>query len=423
LQVGCVDLPAVAGAISNCLVFCVPAAAWTHFVKSAFAKHGSGDKKAAPSPSLARSIFVTWLNGVPYDARDSSFLNEIKLSAAEYQTHSLAIANSHYDKDAASEAKLRVLVDFCDAYAQWLPDADGDDSKSSSTRASGSASSRLPDNIDSDEDENMSPAPALEAEATVASFAPSDLEVKEVKQAAGAASLGSGPSSGSAAESKEAKKEPPPPPPSTEFKRPSTRRKGRRSSSSWQDSGSSSSDSESESSDGGDEGEGEDDDQPAAQDEAEYLPDRIVAKKTVAWRDFYLIHWLGYTAAERTWEPAPFFDEYCTKQTHDYEQSRRPLRIASRKARPASPGESKSAKEFCFEVQWQGRPASETSMEREGLMREEFPDIVEEWEQRPQEVQSRKHARSASAATDGGGERPAKRRCKGAGAAGGTSDS
>jgi hypothetical protein len=72
--------------------------------------------------SLARSIFVTWLNGVPYDARDSPFLNEMKVTAAEYQTHSLAIANNHYDKDAASEAKLRVLVDFCDAYAQWQPD-------------------------------------------------------------------------------------------------------------------------------------------------------------------------------------------------------------------------------------------------------------------------------------------------------------
>ena len=48
-------------------------------------------------------------------------------------------------------------------------------------------------------------------------------------------------------------------------------------------------------------------------DEDEYLPDRIVAKKTVQWKDFYLVHWLGFTAAERTWEPAAFFDQYCTK--------------------------------------------------------------------------------------------------------------
>ncbi len=91
--------------------------AWTHFVKAAFAKHGS--EKRAPSASLARSIFVTWLNGMPYDARDSPFLQEMKLTAAEYQTHSLAIANRHYDKDAASEAKLRELVDFCDSYSHW----------------------------------------------------------------------------------------------------------------------------------------------------------------------------------------------------------------------------------------------------------------------------------------------------------------
>ncbi len=53
-----------------------------------------------------RSIFVTWLNGVPYDAHDSPFLQELKVSAAEYQTHSLAIANRHYDKVCAREMPL-----------------------------------------------------------------------------------------------------------------------------------------------------------------------------------------------------------------------------------------------------------------------------------------------------------------------------
>jgi hypothetical protein len=68
-------------------------------------------------------------------------------------------------------------------------------------------------------------------------------------------------------------------------------------------------------------------------------------------------------------------------------------------------------------------------MEREGLMRSDYPELVKEWEQRsPKPAQSLKRARSAASAgaagTDGGGERPAKRRCsKEAHAAGVTSDS
>ena len=58
---------------------------------------------------------------MPYDDRDRSFLErkleELKMSAAQYQTHSLTIANKYYDKDLASEEKLRQLVDFCEAYA------------------------------------------------------------------------------------------------------------------------------------------------------------------------------------------------------------------------------------------------------------------------------------------------------------------
>ena len=138
---------------SRCVVFCYSHArmisgAWTHFVKAAFRKH-SGEKKKAPSASLARSIFVTWLNGVPYATRDSPFLNEMKLTAAEYQTHSLAIANNHYDKDAASEAKLRVLVDFCDAYAQWQPDPA---TVAGVGRAASGKEAKVSENIDSDED-------------------------------------------------------------------------------------------------------------------------------------------------------------------------------------------------------------------------------------------------------------------------------
>ena len=71
-------------------------------------------------PTSRKLEMLSVERGLPRELH--SFLNEMKLTAAEYQTHSLTIANNHYDKDAASEAKLRVLVDFCDAYAQWQPD-------------------------------------------------------------------------------------------------------------------------------------------------------------------------------------------------------------------------------------------------------------------------------------------------------------
>ena len=325
------------------------AGSWTHFVKATFAKFSVGDRKKAPSPSLTRSIFVTWLNGVPYDARDSSFLEEMKLSAAEYQTHSLSIANSHYDKDAAAEAKLRVLVDFCDAYAQWRP--------SGEEKAAGSSSSAvgLPENIDSDEegDEAM---PA----ADVADLAASPVE-----------SAPSSPSGGSVGESKQRGR--------VALKTAATRRRRKAASSgSGCDSDSESDpDSSSSSSSGSDaDSDLDDESQEPFNDKVEYMPDRIVAKKTVGWRDFYLIHWLGYGAAERSWEPAAFFDQWCTKQTYEYEQARRPQRILALKIRAPRPGtDGKEAAERFYEVQWQSR--SETSMEREQLMRDEYPDAVE----------------------------------------------
>jgi hypothetical protein len=389
------------------------AAAWTHFVKATFRKH-SGDKKKAPSASLARSIFVTWLNGVPYDTHDSPFLNEMKLTAAEYQTHSLAIANSHYDKDAASEAKLRVLVDFCDSYSQWQPD-ERSGAGSGSSSSSGRSDSK--DNVDSDD------------EGGSLNSGPSDMELGEDDSAAPLAAAGASSSSlaslsaaapfaasaSTSAQPAEIKKQP--------AQRPAARAKARASSSSSARKKKKASDSDSSDSSSSSEDEDENQDEQAADDDdAEYLPDRIIAKKTVRWQDFYLIHWRDYTAAERTWEPVAYFDQYCTKQTHDYEQARRPVRIVARKARP---GDSKSAQEFLFEVQWQGR-SSETSMERESSVQEDFPDLVKDWQRREEERKSRKHPRSAAGhegkaakgqETDSGGERPAKRR-KGAGASG-----
>jgi hypothetical protein len=336
--------------------------AWTHFVKGAFRKH-SGDKKKAPSASLARSIFVTWLNGVPYDTRDSPFLQEMKLTAAEYQTHSLAIANSHYDKDGASEAKLRALVDFCDSYAQWQPDEKGASSSSSSSYSSSDAK----DNVDSDDEAFGDPGPAaMELGDDSGAFsAAAPVPLAATPAAASTSDLPAG----------EAKRQ----------ARPKAKAKAHSSSSSRKkaSSDSDSSDSGSDSESSSDPESSEDDD---AEDETVYLPDRIVSKKTVRWKDFYLIHWLGFTAAERTWEPTAYFDKYCTKQTYDYEHSRRPLRILALKARPVT--DSKSARQLFYEVQWQGQ--SETTMESDSSVREEFAELVKKWEQREGERTARK---------------------------------
>jgi hypothetical protein len=353
---------------------------------------------------------VTWLNGVPYDSHDSPFLNEMKLTAAEYQTHSLAIANSHYDKDAASEAKLRVLVDFCDSYSQWQPDDKAGGAGSASASFSGLSDAK--DNVDSDD------------EGGSLNSGPADMELGEDNSAPAGASSASLASSSSAAAfaasalpsalPAEIKKQPARP--ASAKARASSSSSARKKKKTASSDGSDSSDSDSSSSSSDDENE---DEQAADADDAEYLPDRIIAKKTVGWQDIYLIHWLGYTAAERTWEPAAYFDQYCTKQTHDYEQARRPVRILARKARP---GDSKSAQELFFEVQWQGR-SSETSMEREESMLEDFADVVKDWQRREEERKSRKHPRDGESkalkgqqADGGSAEQPAKRRCKGAGA-------
>jgi hypothetical protein len=266
------------------------AGGWTHFVKATFAKHSS--TKRAPSASLCRSIFVTWLNGMPYDAHDSPFLAEMKVSAAEYQTHSLAIANSHYDKDAASEAKLRHLVDFCDAYAHWQGAA-------AAAATAGASPAEPADNVDSDDEEFI-----------VSSGS------------SGSSSGSSGSSSGSSKPLHAGGAGSPPPmhaggagsPPPMDLKQqqPQHKRQQRRVESKRTAADNALSDSSDDDDDDHEaklRADSDDDDCGAAvQDEQEYMPDRIVAKKTVRWQNFYLIHWLGYSEAERTWEPAAFFE-------------------------------------------------------------------------------------------------------------------
>ncbi len=271
------------------LILLFTLAAWTSFVKACFGKHSlsSTGQRKAPSASLTRSIFVTWLNGVPYDAHDSPFLQEIKVSAAEYQTHSLAIANRHYDKDVASELRLRELVDFCDKYSAW--------SVLHPVAAASGQLGRLSvrdDNVDSDDEGFESVAPLPRA------ARPKPVLVAGSGSASSAIDL-----TFETKEGKESKE-----PKETKEARAQAAAAGRArlvQDDNFDD----------------DEGFGpledngsQDAEGKAEEDEPLYMPEHIIAKKTVRWKNYYLVHWRGFSESERTWEPAEHYDEYCLRK-------------------------------------------------------------------------------------------------------------
>jgi hypothetical protein len=295
--------------VADPVLYCVKAA-WTSFVKACFGKHSlsSTGQRKAPSASLTRSIFVTWLNGVPYDAHDSPFLQEIKVSAAEYQTHSLAIANRHYDKDVASELRLRELVDFCDKYSAW--------SVLHPVAAASGQLGRLSvreDNVDSDDEGFESVAPLPRA------ARPKPAIVAGSGSASSAIDL-----TLETREGKEAKQEPK----ETKEARAQAAAAGRarlvQDDDFDDDEGFGSLASE---------GDGSGLEGKAEEDESLYMPEHIIAKKTVRWKNYYLIHWRGFSESERTWEPAEYFDEYCPAQTYPYHQKRIPVKIVSERTR------------------------------------------------------------------------------------------
>jgi hypothetical protein len=90
---------------------------WSTYVITSVRKFAPTSDCEGCSGSMLRSVFVTWLNGLPFDS-DRAFLQEMQVSAAAYQTHSLAIANSYYDRGAVSYERLLRLVNFCEAYAK-----------------------------------------------------------------------------------------------------------------------------------------------------------------------------------------------------------------------------------------------------------------------------------------------------------------
>ena len=277
-----------------------------------------------------RSVFVTWLNGLPWnktEAGDQQFLEEMKLSAARFQMHSLATANSLYDKadklaggssqDSASYGRLVELVDFCEAYAlrcsvsvvslvpvvPLVPKAGGgveesprsevkegevkdemvDDAKKKNqrerldqvdphaTRSRTRAQQKQQKQAPMETDEKMHPAEPPnneEAKMRLPSAPPVNEQGLRVTE-----------------EEEEAKMQQATPPVSGQSLR----------------------------------GTEQESNAPKETNSQLYIPQRVLAKKTVfeaaagnnssRWHDRYLILWEGYSPAEATWEPTPFFDE------------------------------------------------------------------------------------------------------------------
>ena len=116
--------------------------AWTQYVRRCW----DGFAPKHPPPSLCRTIFVTWLNGMPFHAKDKLFLEEVQERAARFQTHTLRTANLVYDKDAQSYERMLELVEFCE---QWCLQLGG----------SGGDSPLWDENLDSDDERFDSTAP------------------------------------------------------------------------------------------------------------------------------------------------------------------------------------------------------------------------------------------------------------------------
>jgi hypothetical protein len=175
------------------------------------------------------------------------------------------------------------------------------------------------------------------------------------------------------------------------------------------------------------------------------MPEHIIAKKTVRWKHLYLIHWRGFSESERTWEPAEFFDEYCTLQTTAYERQRVPVRVVSERTRnrpasrstataSASAGAAASAAGagsgtgsgsgagsqsvlVYYEMEWKGQ--RETSLELasdlDGLAA--WPGLLKDWQAREAQRLARKHKRGDD--DDGETDRTGAAKASGAGAGSG----
>jgi hypothetical protein len=159
--------------------------AWTGFVKRAWRNFSRPSDDAEdkslprqPPPSLCRTIFVTWLNSVPYNEQDRSALEELQRSAADFQTHTLETANRLYDKDAASYERLLDLTTFCEEWSlsvaggalkdnEWDENLDSDDDRFDATTPVPRRHRDQAENIEGKEDaendepeqENSEPSP------------------------------------------------------------------------------------------------------------------------------------------------------------------------------------------------------------------------------------------------------------------------
>jgi hypothetical protein len=308
-----------------------------------------------PPPSLCRTIFVTWLNGVPHHKEDKAFA-ELQKDAARFQTHTLETANKLYDKDLLSYERLLRLTEFCEAWSATFSGgaglAGGGDSQS------GGLGDEWDENLDSDDERfdsteavarrRRAPAPAENPGSALEDLAPAPRIAAEADEP-----NPSQPRNASGAEG-------------------SLRTQG-------------------------------DTEELGLNFEPApaklYLPEAILEKNTqvlrrgkdsTKWRQWFLVKWHGYSVAESTWEPdVAFYEKNFPGLIHQYEQARVPEKLVGVKLH-ASPvisgvGNSSGRSALHYQVRWRG--SEWTTMEPTDWVhapsqRELFATLLEDFRRR-----------------------------------------
>jgi hypothetical protein len=332
---------------------------------------GSGNSatRRQPPPSLCRTIFVTWLNSVPYNDQDRVFLQGLQQSAADFQTHTLETANRLYDKDTASYERLLGVTQFCE---QW--------SLSTSARRGGADADDWDENLDSDDErfDATTPLPRRARGAKKAAEGPQPAEKKSREN--------EGPEEEEEKEEEEEEEQ-------------------HQQDLQHQQEGDSRPPSPGDIVDDGDEGWRDDDDDedgaiPGAQPKL-YIPEGVLDRRTelvrtktgararsrwggtrqrkavTAWRDQLLVKWAGYSVAEATWEAdVAFYQQHYPHLLAAHAAARVPERIAGVHTHPQSGAPH-------YKLQW--RDSSSTTMEPVERVEKarSFRDVLQAFRQQP----------------------------------------